>query len=86
MYVKINQAPPKQFSDIDQKPYSEASSLAFNGVKEGKYVVVWGVSGKDSGTVLAYEKDAPTQGGMVLMADGTIKKMSADELKAATPK
>jgi hypothetical protein len=33
--------------------------------------------------VLAYEKDAPHQGGSVLMADGTVRTMSADEFRAA---
>jgi protein-disulfide isomerase len=86
IYVKNNQAPPKQFADINQKSYSEVHPLAFNAVKDGKYVVVWGVNDKSSGTLLAYEKDAPAQGGTVLMADGTIKKMSADEVQAAIKK
>jgi hypothetical protein len=53
--------------------------------KKGKYVVVWGVSGTEAGKVLAYEKEAPTKGGAAVMADGTVKTMTADELKAAVP-
>ncbi len=84
MYVKTNQQPPMKLSrPSTRKTYSGLHPTAFNAVKEGKYVVVWGVSGKDSGTVLAYEKAAPEKGGAVLMADGTIKTMTADELKAA---
>jgi hypothetical protein len=86
LYIKKNQAPPKQFSDLNQKAYSEVSPLAFNGIKDGKYVVVWNVSDQSSGTVLAYEKDAPEKGGNVLMADGTVKTMNADDLKAAIKK
>jgi hypothetical protein len=86
MYVKKNQAPPKQFSDINQPAYSEIYSGAFNGIKDGNYIVVWGVSGTDGGTVLAYPKDAPEKGGPVVMADGKVKTMTADELKAAIKK
>jgi hypothetical protein len=85
-YVKRNQAPPKEFADLNVRSYSEIYPGAFNSIKDGKYVVVWGVSEKDSGAVLAYPKEAPTQGGPVLMADGTVKKMTADQLQAAVKK
>ncbi len=83
LFIKSNQRPPKDFADLNQKAYSEVNPMAFNGIKDGKYVVVWGVSDNSSGTVLAYEKDAPEKGGNVLMADGTIKTMSAAEFQAA---
>jgi hypothetical protein len=61
--------------------------------KDGQYVVIWGVSLGEvakgnvgmSGTVLAYEKEAPTAGGMVAMVDGTVLNMTAAEFQA-TPK
>jgi hypothetical protein len=37
-----------------------------------------------SNTVLAYVKDAPDKGGLVLMGDASVKKMSAEEFKKAT--
>src|SRR5262245_36994256 len=76
-YLKQHQQPPKQLADLATPEYENISPGAVAAVRSGKYVVVWGVAGKDSGTVLAYAKDAPTQGGLVLMADGTIKTMSA---------
>ena len=36
-------------------------------------------------TVLAHDKDAATQGGFVLLRDGTVKRMSAAEFQAAYP-
>jgi hypothetical protein len=57
--------------------------VGFQALQSGQYVAVWGVTADDSRTVLAYQKDATKQGGAVLMADGSVKNMSADELQAA---
>jgi hypothetical protein len=51
-------------------------------------VFVYGVTIKDmtngtSNTILAYEKDAPEKGGHVGYADGSVKKMTAEEFKKA---
>jgi len=37
-----------------------------------------------SKTVLAYDKDAPTKGGMVLFFDGVVRKVSAEDFKTLT--
>jgi hypothetical protein len=81
MYAKRNQRPPKQLSDLLQKNAEVLNPAGVRALKSGDYIVVWGVSSKDSGAVLAYEKAAPTQGGLVLTADGKVQTMSADELK-----
>lgn len=82
MYAKKNQRPPKQVADL--RPFQEIAPVGFQALKNGQYVAVWGVSPiQGSGEVLAYEKDAPKQGGTVLLADGSIKTMSADELQGA---
>jgi hypothetical protein len=85
MFSKTNQRPPKQISELMQKQYQVAYSVGLTALKNGQYVAVWGVDvyGKDGGTVLAYEKNADKEGGAVLMANGTIKQMTADELQAA---
>lgn len=83
-YVKNNKKPPQRLSDL--KRYETVHTLALRVLNEGRYVVVWGVNSKDSATVLAYPKDAPPEGGQVLMADGTIKSMTAAEVSAAAPK
>jgi hypothetical protein len=82
-FIKSQKKAPSQMSDLAKKQYEGSYPGAVAGLKQGKYVVIWGVNSKDSGTVLAYEKDAPTKGGAVLMADGTVKDMTAEELKAA---
>lgn len=62
----------------------------YEAIEDGRYVVIWGVRllavANDAGlsnTILAYEKDAPNQGGGVLMADGSVKTMTAPEFQAA---
>jgi hypothetical protein len=59
--------------------------------KDGQYVVIWGVNIGEvarggagmSQTVLAYEKDVPTSGGMVATVDGNVTNMTAAEFQAA---
>jgi hypothetical protein len=81
-YVKANQRPPKQLSDLQR--YQTIDPVPLKVVQNGDYIVVWGLDlGKDSGAVLAYEKDAPKQGGAVLLADGTVTTMTAEKLQAA---
>ncbi|MGL4549712.1 MAG: hypothetical protein ACRC33_00885 [Gemmataceae bacterium] len=58
---------------------------AFIALTQGTVVYAWGkpIDSAAAGTVLAHEKQVPTAGGWVLMQDGTVKKMTADEFKAA---
>jgi hypothetical protein len=82
-YAKAHEGePPKQLSDLATREHEQIYPLGFRVLREGSYVVVWGASGKDSGTVLAYEKDAPAKGGFVLTADGNVQKLTADELNS----
>ena len=87
-YSKNNQRPPQKMSEIMTPQFMGESQIGLQALKEGQYAVVWGVdvNGKDSTKVVAYEKDAPTNGGWVVAADGIPKQMTADELKAALPK
>jgi hypothetical protein len=56
-------------------------------MNEGHVVVQWGApltpAAGAAPAVLAYEKDAPQQGGFVLFQDGTVKHLSAAEFQAA---
>ncbi len=82
-YLRSQQKPPGQLSHLTAKEYEGIYPAAVGALQKGKYLIVWGVTGKEAGSLLAYEKDAPTQGGTVLMADGTVKTLSAEEFKAA---
>jgi hypothetical protein len=77
--------PPHQLSDLANSRYEGISPLAVADLKKGNILVVYDVADKDAGKVLAYKKEALTQGGSVLMADGRMREMTAEELKAAVP-
>jgi hypothetical protein len=81
-YEKSHQKPPKQVSDL--KEFQRTYPIGYPALQKGEYVVVWGVNaGKNGQAVLAYNKDAPKQGGVVVLANGTIRKMTAEELQSA---
>lgn len=53
-------------------------------LENGDYVVFWGAGrATDSRAVLVYEKQVPEQGGVVLLQDGTVTKMTPAEFQAA---
>lgn len=64
-------------------PLEPMAPVSGPGILSGTLIVVWGQTigtGKD---VIAYEKAVESSGGHVLLQDGTVKKMTADEFKAA---
>lgn len=80
---------PKAIKELRASP---GDSGGADLVLSGSIVVVWGVllpDTKEEGgaspaeEVLAYGKDVPTQGGPVLLLNRTVRRMTADEFKAA---
>jgi hypothetical protein len=78
-HVKNHQRPPASSSDLKQ--YERGYPVLSRVLREGKYVIVWGVNDQDAGTILAYEKDAPTNGGRAVMADGKVKRLDAEAFR-----
>jgi len=85
-YIEYSKLPlprkPEDFSD-----YVDSMPSAFERIKQGDYVVAWG-AGRSTASgaaeqILVYEKKAPTEGGAVLLRDGTVKQMTAAEFNAA---
>lgn len=80
---------PAKAEDLD--PFLLEFPVASKGLKDGTFVLFWGTSLTElmkgsvstSDVVLGYEKDAPAKGGSVLMADGSVRRMTADDFKAA---
>jgi predicted amidohydrolase YtcJ len=59
-------------------------------LQNGDIVIYWNVRFPDdmqqqgtSNTVLGYEKDVPAKGGMVIMGDGSVREMTAQEFQTA---
>jgi hypothetical protein len=89
-YSIAKKQPPGNLADL-----TSVESLGGNGVaavKAGEILVRWGAKLPDTGEepgrvsspeVLAYGKQVPERGGYVLLLDRTVKKMTADEFKAA---
>lgn len=73
----------------DLAPYSDGCPLGYKALKSGDVVIVQGATmpgeGDKKGTdaIVAYEKAAPDKGGHVLLHNGTVKKMTADEFARA---
>jgi len=81
----FSDAPPKKLDDIR----STLSPETTDRIKSSYYVVYWGVDTSRlpagaSNTILAYENaDSPSPGSYVLMADGSVRRMTDDEFYAA---
>lgn len=59
---------------------------ALQRLRDGRVVFFWGVHVKhmtngSSATILAHDKDAPRQGGIVLFGDGSVRTISVDEFQ-----
>jgi hypothetical protein len=85
-YIEYSKLPlprkPEDFNDfVDSMPN------ALERIKQGDYVVAWGVGRSTTAgaanQILVYEKKTPAEGGAVLLRDGTVKQMTAEEFAAA---
>lgn len=66
------------------EPVEPVAPLAGTAIRDGSVVYAWGSSLAPGGkSVVAYEKKAETEGGWVLLQDGAVREMTADEFRAA---
>jgi hypothetical protein len=74
--------PPGRMAELE--PIEPMMAVAGPAIRTGDIVYIWGAGYADGGKqVVAYEKKTPNEGGYVLLQDGTVKKMTADEFKSA---
>jgi hypothetical protein len=77
--------PPRKLEEFDN--YIDSMPNAYARIKTGDYVVAWGVGRSTSPgageQILVFEKKSPTDGGAVLLRDGTVKQVTAAEFAAA---
>ncbi len=74
--------PPAKVEDLAD--HEDAFGTAWPAIQDGQIVILWRVGYDPNSTaILAYEKTVPTSGGNVLLRNGTVKTMTADEFKSA---
>lgn len=83
-YLTEKKHPPRKLEDTEI-PFEAANPHGGAALRRGEIVLYWGTPrpAAPAKTVLAYEKAVPTEGGLVLMFDGTTATMTAAEFSAA---
>jgi len=78
----MKESPPPSLDEL-RLNHSEPLQMVIPRIESGDYVIFWGVgrstSGSDAEAVLAYEKNAAQSGGVVLLRNGTVKRVSSQE-------
>jgi hypothetical protein len=88
MHLDANSGPPSKAEDL--APFFDNNARLLKMLKDETVVFFYKVGlnqmpSGSSNTILAYDKDVPQKGGLVLMADASVKKLSAEDFKK-TPK
>lgn len=93
MYQLEKGTAPESFADIQALPSLEmAAPMGFERLRSGEFIVRWGatlpdtseeIGTTDDEAILAYVKEAPEQGGSVLLLNRTLTTMTAEEFAAA---
>jgi hypothetical protein len=74
--------PPTKLAALE--PFEPRIPTAGPAIRNGDIIYLWGAEYVSGGTkVVAYEKKVPTEGGLVLLQDGTVKEMSTAEFGSA---
>ena len=76
-----NKPPPARLSDLES--HEGVFLSATLGIQRKEIVYQWGTSLSGGSGIVAYEKDTESAGGWVLTQGGDVKKMTAEEFKAA---
>jgi hypothetical protein len=76
------QKPPSKLAELGA--VEPMLPIAAGDIRSGEIVYVWGTAlAPGSAAVIAYEKKVPTEGGWVLLQDGTLREMTAEEYNSA---
>jgi hypothetical protein len=87
LYSGEHRRGPARANDLAR--YAGGFPLGYRALQAGEVVVVWGATMPGEGergkgdAVVAYEKKAPSEGGLVLFHDGAVKELSAAAFAAA---
>ena len=84
-YTEETGRAPSKAADLAK--YQALYPRGVQAIQSGSVTVTWGVKVPPAGTggteVVAYEKTTPAEGGGVLLMNGEVKRMSAEEFAAA---
>jgi len=80
-YVLQHHKPPAGSADF--RGFNVPFPRGHAAMVSARIVVRFGTPLEPAGKVLAYHKDVPSQGGLVLFNDGQLKSLPADEVQAA---
>jgi hypothetical protein len=83
LHSSEKQRPPSGINDL--MPYEAGFSLGLRGIKTQAYIVRWKTPIADQGgapALLAHEKATESDGGLILLNDGTISLIKADEFQS----
>jgi hypothetical protein len=86
-YANAMTVGPAKVEDLDQFAFSKEEKDALQGVRSGKYKLIWKVRFLDmvegtSNTILGYEPAAETSKGLVLFGDGRVEQLTAAKFKS----
>src|SRR5262245_50623030 len=74
--------PPSKLAELES--VEPRIPVAGPAIRSGSIVYIWGAAYAASGNqIVAYEKKAPSEGGYVLLQDGTVKEMTSAEFSSA---
>ena len=84
MYLGEMKRPPR--SPADLRKYGNGLPLLTEALESNDFVVFWGVNTDQvptaASTILAYHKNAQDNAGFVLFADGSVRKVTAQEFSS----
>ncbi len=81
-YIDTFHKPPAKLEDL--KADLQGAGKLYQAIEDGYYVVVWKVRQPSSNTILAYEKDADSDGmRFVVTGDNAVKKLNEQDFQAA---
>lgn len=77
-YVRDHKRSPARLEDLN--PYEPENLNGYVAIRDGEVILLYGgpIGGEQ---VLAYEKAAPTEGGLVLRRDSRVEQVTAEEAK-----
>ena len=83
MFQEQNKPAPKSIQEAEKA--GSAFPKAIAALKSGDVAIYWGVNLDEYGgaSVLGYEKQAPEQGGVVILGDGSTVEMTAEQFRDA---